>query len=56
MSQQNVEVVKRVISAVNTRNLDGYLACCTEDIQLRTPWTATEGVYVGLPVLIQRLR
>jgi ketosteroid isomerase-like protein len=45
--EENVDVVKRVIAAVNERDIDGYLACCTEDIQLRTPWTAIEGVYKG---------
>ena len=47
MSQQNVEIVKRLIAAVNERDIDGYLACCTEAIQLRTPWAAIEGEYVG---------
>jgi ketosteroid isomerase-like protein len=47
VSQENVGVVKRVIAAVNERDIDGYLACCTEDIQLRTPWTPIEGVYEG---------
>ena len=47
MSQENVEVVRRVIAAVNERDIDGYLAYCTEDIELRTPWTAIEGVYEG---------
>ena len=37
MSQENVEVVERAIAAVNTRDLDAYLSCCTEDIQLSTP-------------------
>jgi ketosteroid isomerase-like protein len=47
MSHDNVEVVQRVIAAVNERDLDGYLACCTEDIRLRTPWAAVEGTYEG---------
>jgi ketosteroid isomerase-like protein len=47
VSEENVEVVNRLIAAVNERDIDGYLACCTEDIQLRTPWTAIEGEYVG---------
>jgi hypothetical protein len=47
MSQENVEVVKRAIAAVNDRDVDRYLACCTEDIQLRTPLAPIEGVYEG---------
>jgi ketosteroid isomerase-like protein len=47
MSQENVEVVKRAIAAVNDRDVDRYLACCTEDIQMRTPMAPIEGVYEG---------
>jgi ketosteroid isomerase-like protein len=32
---------------VNDRDIDGYLACCTEDIQLQNPMTALEGIYKG---------
>ena len=47
MWQANVEVVKRAISALNERDIDGYLACCTEDIQLKTPVSRVAGVYEG---------
>jgi hypothetical protein len=47
MPQENVKVVERVIAAVNHRDIDSYLACCTEDIQLRTPFAPIEGVYEG---------
>ena len=47
MSQENVEVVERAVAAVNDRDIDGYLACCTEDIQLQTPVSPIEGVYEG---------
>jgi ketosteroid isomerase-like protein len=47
MSQENVEVVERSVAAVNARGIDGYLACCTKDIELRTPWVAAGGVYQG---------
>jgi ketosteroid isomerase-like protein len=47
MSQDNVQAVERLIAAVNERDLEGYLACCTEDIQLRPPWAPVEGTYVG---------
>jgi ketosteroid isomerase-like protein len=47
MSQENVEVVQELISAVNDRDLARYLAHCTESIQLETPWAAVEGDYEG---------
>jgi ketosteroid isomerase-like protein len=47
MSQANVETVEKVIAALNRLDIDGYLACCSEDIQLRTPWAAIGGVYEG---------
>jgi ketosteroid isomerase-like protein len=53
MSQENMEVVQEVISAVNDRDLDRYLAHCTESIRLETPWAAVEGVYEG-PDAIRR--
>jgi ketosteroid isomerase-like protein len=47
MSQENVEIVKRAIAAVNERDVDGYLSCCTNDVQLSTPVAAIAGVYEG---------
>jgi ketosteroid isomerase-like protein len=47
MSEENVEVVKRAIDALNERDLDRYLACCTEGVTLRTPLTGVAGVYEG---------
>ena len=47
MSRDNVEIIERAIAAINARDLDGYLACCTEDIELHTPLAAVRGVYVG---------
>jgi hypothetical protein len=47
MSQENVEVVRRAVAAVNRRDIDGYLACCTDDVQLSTPVAAVAGVYEG---------
>jgi ketosteroid isomerase-like protein len=49
MSQENVEIVERAIAAVNTRDVDAYLACCTEDVELHTPVAAVAGVYEGPP-------
>jgi ketosteroid isomerase-like protein len=34
MSQENVETVERAIAAINARDIDAYLACCTENVQL----------------------
>jgi hypothetical protein len=47
MSQESVEVVRELISAVNDRDLDRCLAHCTENIRLETPWAAVEGAYEG---------
>src|SRR5215204_5686515 len=47
MSEENVEVVERALAALNERDIDGYLACCTEDIQLRTPVSPVAGMYEG---------
>jgi ketosteroid isomerase-like protein len=47
MSQANLKLVREMISAVNERDLDRYLAHCTDNIELHTPWAAVEGVYEG---------
>jgi ketosteroid isomerase-like protein len=47
MSQENVEIVKRAVAAVNQRDIDGYLACCTNDVQLSTPLAEVTGAYEG---------
>jgi ketosteroid isomerase-like protein len=47
VSDEKVEAVERLIAAVNERDLDGYLACCTDGIQLFTPWAPIEGAYEG---------
>ena len=47
MSQANLEIVKRAISAINERDIDGYLACCTKDVQLITPVAEVAGSYDG---------
>jgi hypothetical protein len=53
MSQENVEIVKRAIAAVNERDIDGYLACCTEDVEVTTPLAPIKGAYEG-PKAIRR--
>src|SRR5438477_1718477 len=47
MSQENVAIVHGAIAAINKRDIDGYLACCTEDVQLITPFAEIGGVYEG---------
>jgi ketosteroid isomerase-like protein len=45
VSQENVEIVRRAVAALNARDVDGYLACCTEDVELYTPLSSFEGAY-----------
>ena len=47
MSQENVETIERAIAAINARDLDGYLACCTENVELLTPLASVGAEYVG---------
>src|SRR3954454_1838011 len=53
MSSENVKVVERAIAAVNARDIDAYLACCTADIELTTPLAPVDGGYQG-PDAIKR--
>jgi ketosteroid isomerase-like protein len=45
MSQQNVETVGRAIAAINARDIEAYLACCTENVELLMPLAGAE--YLG---------
>jgi ketosteroid isomerase-like protein len=47
VSQENVEIVRRVVAALNARDLEGYLVCCTEDVELHTPLEVLVGVHAG---------
>ena len=48
MARQNVETVERAVAALNRRDLEGYLGCCTDDIELHiTAIEALGGEYVG---------
>jgi hypothetical protein len=47
MSEENFEVIRRVITALNDRDIDGYLSCCTEDVRLTPAWEAVAGIYEG---------
>ena len=48
MSQENARLVERAIAAINARDIEGYLACCTENVKLETPLAAVGGGYEGL--------
>ena len=48
MSQHNLRLVERAIAAINARDIEGYLACCTENVKLETPMAAVGGVYEGI--------
>ena len=37
MSEENVRLVERAIAAINARDIDAYLACCTENVELLQP-------------------
>ena len=45
MSEENVRLVERAIAAINARDIDGYLACCTENVELLLPMAGAE--YLG---------
>jgi ketosteroid isomerase-like protein len=47
MSQENVEIVERAVAAINQRDIAGYLACCTDDVELITPVADIAGAYEG---------
>ena len=48
MAQENVRLVERAIAAINARDIEGYLACCTENVKLETQMAAIGGVYEGI--------
>ena len=47
MSEENVKIVQRAIAAINEGDVDGYLSCCTDDVQLSTPAEGVAGQYEG---------
>ena len=55
MSQENVRLVERAIAAINARDIEGYRACCTEDVKLETPMAAIGGVYEGIDGIMRFL-
>jgi ketosteroid isomerase-like protein len=40
-----VETVERAIAAINARDIDAYLACCTENVELSLPMVGAQ--YLG---------
>jgi hypothetical protein len=47
MPEENVEIVRWAVTALNERDIDGYLTCCTQDVQLVPPTAQIEGAYEG---------
>ena len=47
MSQENVEVVRQLIAALNERDVDRYLSFCTPEVELGVPTTPLEGAIRG---------
>jgi len=41
-------LVERAIAAINARDIEGYRACCTENVKLDTPMAGIGGVYEGI--------
>lgn len=42
MAQENVETARRAIAAINARDIDAYLACCTENVELLLPMVGAQ--------------
>jgi len=47
MAGDDLEAVRRYLDALNARDLDGVMAVCTEDFELRPPSAPLEGAYAG---------
>jgi len=47
VSQQKFEVVRNVVLALNERDVEGYLACCTDDVELVPATAALAGTFMG---------
>ena len=47
MSQANVEVVQRLITALGQRDAEGYVALCMPEVQMISPVAAIEGATLG---------
>jgi ketosteroid isomerase-like protein len=47
VSQQKFEAVRNIVVALNERDVDGYIACCTDDVELVPATAAIAGTYSG---------
>jgi hypothetical protein len=47
MTRKNVTTVQLAVAALNNRDVDAYLACCVDDVELQTPVSPVEGAYRG---------
>lgn len=47
MSQRKFEAVRNVVVALNERDVDRYIACCTDDVELVPATAAIAGTYTG---------
>jgi ketosteroid isomerase-like protein len=47
MAHENEEVVREGIAAFNERDPDGYIALCTDDVELISVFAAMEGAHRG---------
>jgi hypothetical protein len=47
MSRERFETVRTVLVALNERDVGGYLACCTSDVELIPATAGIEGGYTG---------
>jgi len=47
MSQENLHAVRKCVNALNQRDVEAYLACCTDDVELRSLLVALEGAHEG---------
>ena len=47
MTRDNVTTVLLAVAALNDRDVDAYLACCVEDVELQTLLSPVEGAYRG---------
>ena len=45
MSEENVRLVERAIAAINARDIDAYLACCTENVELLLPMAGGPSIW-----------
>ena len=47
MSQEKFQAVRDVVAALNERDVDGYLACCEERVELVPATAAISGTFIG---------